>query len=130
MSSESDVGIPFCRDSPYLQRALLDQEEYVKALGKYLGDVAKEMKSFNKGLIISINSAVSLAQKMKAAQNIRGDYDVGKHSGITSSGLVQLEPVLARFSEVLFEIAVYKLLLLTCQHILKLFYNHGLIWSI
>lgn len=72
-----------------------------------MGEIAKEMKSFNKGLIISINSAVSLAQKMKGASNVRGDHDIGiKHCGITSSGLVQLEPVLARFSEVLFEIAV------------------------
>lgn len=30
MPSDTEVGIPFCRDSPYLQRALLDQEDYVK----------------------------------------------------------------------------------------------------
>ena len=78
--------------------------------GVYLTDFTKEAKSFVKNLNSSVQSAVTLAERMKGARRLRekSSPTVTGPRGVLHGGdvgLIQLEPVLTKFAEVLFEIA-------------------------
>jgi len=93
-------------DSPFAQKELMDQESEVRELGKFLSDVAKEMRSYNKGLKITISSAVALAEKMRGAEVLRNqESERSSDDRSREPGLVQLEPVFQVFADVLYEVA-------------------------
>jgi hypothetical protein len=92
-------GVPFSSDSPFIQRELMNHRG---AEEKFLNEVAKEMRSFNKGLKISITSAVLLAEKMRGSGSLRKQVEPSLGA---SPGLVQLDPVFQVFADVLYEVS-------------------------